>query len=329
MKNTSIFFIISSILLLSVLTTSCRKISDDAEKFVGEWKFCYTNDNGEKPFWEKQNVLTISLKQNGEWILGKDAGKGQWGENAKNSGEVCDLDFNKWKALSPYANQIENLTGKIIEIQGIKILEFKVEFSFKDYGIIDDPNYGATVTANKNYNSCRNYYFVKTDDENLKISNYFKEEEFDKLTKLLEEERLEDIILDGVSIIGFKYADKTIQNRWIDILNYGIKTGKANEKHQTLLDIIKNGEFNPNLDSTASINTSSITENSSGQATVIMDKAYFYDSSNELTIRKSYILKGEQVSYTSRENGFIYVEYTNTNNKTTTGWMQDSDFEFN
>jgi hypothetical protein len=77
------------------------------------------------------------------------------------------------------------------------------------------------------------------------------------------------------------------------------------------------------------INNSSITENSSGQATVIMDKAYFYDSSNELTIRKSYILNGEQVSYTSRENGFIYVEYTNTNNKTTTGWMQDSDFEFN
>jgi hypothetical protein len=72
-----------------------------------------------------------------------------------------------------------------------------------------------------------------------------------------------------------------------------------------------------------------INQSFSGQANVIVEKAYFYDSSNESTIRKSYILKGEQVSFTSRENGFIYVEYTNTNNKTTTGWMQDSDFEFN
>ena len=72
-----------------------------------------------------------------------------------------------------------------------------------------------------------------------------------------------------------------------------------------------------------------INEGFFGQATVIVEKAYFHDSSDELTKRKAYILKGEQISYTNRENGFIYIEYTNTNNKTTKGWMQDSDFEFN
>jgi len=72
-----------------------------------------------------------------------------------------------------------------------------------------------------------------------------------------------------------------------------------------------------------------INEGFSGQATVIVEKAYFHDSSDELTKRKAYILKGEQISYTNRENGFIYIEYTNTNNKTTKGWIKDSDFEFN
>jgi len=67
----------------------------------------------------------------------------------------------------------------------------------------------------------------------------------------------------------------------------------------------------------------------SGQATVIVEKAYFHDSMDESTKRKAYIMKGEQVSYTNRENGFIYVEYTNTSNKTTKGWMKDSDFGFN
>ena len=72
-----------------------------------------------------------------------------------------------------------------------------------------------------------------------------------------------------------------------------------------------------------------IDEAFSGQATVIVEKAYFHDSSDESTKRKAYIVKGEQVSYTNRENGFIYIEYTNTNNKTTKGWMKDSDFGYN
>jgi len=72
-----------------------------------------------------------------------------------------------------------------------------------------------------------------------------------------------------------------------------------------------------------------INEDFSGIANVIVEKAYFYDSSDESTKRKAYILSGEQVSYTNRENGFIYIEYTNTNNKTTKGWMKDSDLGFN
>jgi hypothetical protein len=76
-------------------------------------------------------------------------------------------------------------------------------------------------------------------------------------------------------------------------------------------------------------NNYEINEGFSGQASVIVEKAYFHDNSDESTKRKAYIVKGEQVSYTNRENGFIYIEYTNTNNKTTKGWMKESDFGFN
>jgi hypothetical protein len=249
MKIKRFIYSICSILMFSVLIISCSRISDDAKKFAGEWKFCLTNDNEQDPFWEKDKVLTFSLKENGEWVLGMDKGKGKWGKKAKNIGEVCDLDFGKWEVSSPHANQIENLTASIIEVEGIKVLDFKVDFSYTGWGTFDHSTEGVTLTPNKNYNADVHYYFVKTLDENLKVIKHFEEEpikkEFEKLTEILEVNRMEDISLDGYSLMSTqRQADTTTKNKYIDILNYGIKAGKASEKHHKLLDlIIRSGEF--------------------------------------------------------------------------------------
>ena len=243
MKIKCFIYSICSILSFSVLITSCSRISDDAEKYVGEWKFCHTNDDEQNPFWQKESVLTFLLKQNGDWILGMDKGHGQWGNNAKNIGKVCDLDFDESKVNSPHGNQIQYLSASIIELQGIKVLDFKVDFSYEGWGTFDHSTEGATVTSSKKYNANVHYYYVKTSDENLKLSKFFKEElfkeEFEIITKLLEENGLDnDFIWDGYSLDNLYSADKTFQNKWIDILNYGIKAGKANEKHHKLLKII-------------------------------------------------------------------------------------------
>lgn len=68
---------------------------------------------------------------------------------------------------------------------------------------------------------------------------------------------------------------------------------------------------------------------SSGNAVVVNSKAYFYENADASTQRKAYLVQGDNVNFSKRENGFIYVEFTNANNKTTKGWMLSTDFKFN
>ena len=191
MKIKCFIYSICSILSFSVLITSCSRISDDAEKYVGEWKFCHTNDDEQNPFWQKESVLTFLLKQNGDWILGMDKGQGQWGNNAKNIGKVCDLDFDESKVNSPHGNQIQYLSASIIELQGIKVLDFKVDFSYEGWGTFDHSTEGATVTSSKKYNANVHYYYVKTSDENLKLSKFFKEELFKEEFEIIKKTNLD------------------------------------------------------------------------------------------------------------------------------------------
>jgi TonB family protein len=63
-------------------------------------------------------------------------------------------------------------------------------------------------------------------------------------------------------------------------------------------------------------------------ATVRVDRAYFYNSPNEETKRKSFILKGEKVQYDfAIENGFVKAIYTNKDGNKTEGWMMTEDFK--
>lgn len=122
---------------------------------------------------------------------------------------------------------------------------------------------------------------------------------------MVEPDKLNEIITKESDISKITNPDLSSDTTYID---------KNNES-----EIVKESE----------VDNHQINESFSGQATVIVEKAYFHDSSDESTKRKAYVMKGEQVSYTNRENGFIYIEYTNTNNKTTKGWMKDSDFGYN
>ena len=250
MKNTR-FFILSASLSFLLLITSCNSISDDAEKFVGEWKFCYIDREPEQNnYWLEKDVQTISLKKNGKWILGnKDHCNGKWGNNVKKLGEVYDLNFNDVDAIfSPDA-----FIGRIIDIHGIKVLDFTLNYTTEGFGTFDHSTQGVTVTQNKKYYNSINYYFVKTDDENLKIREYFNVEVlFNSITENLKTYKVKRWTSGGLNSaegdIDFDYGGGTTfqkinKNKWIDALNFGIKAGKANEKHKKLLEIIKSNYY--------------------------------------------------------------------------------------
>lgn len=53
------------------------------------------------------------------------------------------------------------------------------------------------------------------------------------------------------------------------------------------------------------------------------DKAYFYTDS--FTIRKSYLIKDQELEGCCEKNGFIYSKYTNPSGKITEGWIKKED----
>jgi hypothetical protein len=74
-------------------------------------------------------------------------------------------------------------------------------------------------------------------------------------------------------------------------------------------------------------NTNQIPEQ--GTANVISSHAYFYEYANTSSMRKDYIIKGQQIKFyrKSDDGNFIFVEYTNKQGKMTDGWMLIRDFE--
>jgi hypothetical protein len=51
-------------------------------------------------------------------------------------------------------------------------------------------------------------------------------------------------------------------------------------------------------------------------------RAYFHNNPEQSTQRKAYLVKGEVAEVQKIENGFGYVEFTNSNGKTSYGWIK-------
>jgi hypothetical protein len=64
-----------------------------------------------------------------------------------------------------------------------------------------------------------------------------------------------------------------------------------------------------------------------GSATTVADRAYFYNAPDISTRRKAYMVKGENTSYNQLQGDFFYSEFTNPQGVATKGWMLKSDFQ--
>lgn len=62
---------------------------------------------------------------------------------------------------------------------------------------------------------------------------------------------------------------------------------------------------------------------------VISDKAYFYSQPDYNYIKKAYLVRGEKFVSTIINNGFVYVDFTNSNNVKTLGWIKLSEVSTN
>ncbi len=66
---------------------------------------------------------------------------------------------------------------------------------------------------------------------------------------------------------------------------------------------------------------------SSGRYIVNSTRAYFYDSPDPGTIRKGYVLQGDEIDVVETVDGFGYSSYTSSSGKVTSGWLKLEDMQ--
>ena len=81
-------------------------------------------------------------------------------------------------------------------------------------------------------------------------------------------------------------------------------------------------------DKTSEINLSESPSQESNEAIVITNKTYFYETPNFENKRKAFLVEGDSIDFTNEENGFLYASFTNSNGKTTSGWIAKNDVQY-
>ena len=61
--------------------------------------------------------------------------------------------------------------------------------------------------------------------------------------------------------------------------------------------------------------------------TVTTTKTFFHSSPDKKTVKKAYLVKGQQVSIWKEQNGFVNATYVNDKGTKTAGWLKKSDLK--
>ena len=87
-------------------------------------------------------------------------------------------------------------------------------------------------------------------------------------------------------------------------------------------------ELNQNTTINDDIN-SNISPQNYGTAVIKNEKTYFFQTPSFENKRKAYLIEGDYIEFTDEQNGFVHAVFTNSQGRTTTGWISKNDIEIN
>lgn len=130
-----------------------------------------------------------------------------------------------------------------------------------------------------------------------------------------------------------KEENKEVTTNNIDVINEQPAIDEIPKKETTNNDAANEEIIINEISSTSKINQDYNQENENanfseyelGNYLVNGDengRAYFHNNPEQSTQRKAYLVKGEVAEVQKIENGFGYVEFTNSNGKTSYGWIK-------
>jgi hypothetical protein len=240
------------ILAIGTLFASCNSLSSTNKHFVGDWYLSYNTDKGEQPLFDINKMQVINLLEDGKWVLGENHGKWGEGKSSENSETILypyGLGFSESELHSKYVDQISSIDVQIIQLEGIEVIEFQVNYSYKGSGWVRTEK--ADVSSeNVEYHSNVKYYFVKNKSDIAKIVNHFKNEDneskLNEISKQFENNSYEiQNYLDSADLIhsivrDFVLSDSNECSKVKNALIYASEKGALTEKQGLLLYIINN-----------------------------------------------------------------------------------------
>lgn len=134
---------------------------------------------------------------------------------------------------------------------------------------------------------------------------------------LIDKQKHENNTQSNIEIKDTTSVDEEVVNTSLQNSKYG------NESYEE-----ENVDNSTNLDNSTEINSSETTSQENYKAVVVIAKTYFYETPSYEKKRKAFLVEGDTIDITNEENGFLYASFTNSNGKTTSGWITKSDVEF-
>jgi hypothetical protein len=183
MKNLCLVILLSTVVFsCDSLTKQDSTLSKQDSTYVGKWQFCYTDDSLEwnstpRTFWDLKTIGILNLRDNRTWDLGDNSG--QWGgasefnNNFKSEKYYLGFKFKDDKFIAYNVDVIKNIEAHAIKIENTDVIELTINYSYKDVGIINDPEKGAIQVPNMEYHLSVHYYFIRDKNDQPKILSHF------------------------------------------------------------------------------------------------------------------------------------------------------------
>jgi hypothetical protein len=109
-----------------------------------------------------------------------------------------------------------------------------------------------------------------------------------------------------------------------EVVNTSLQNSKyGNESYEE-----ENVENSTTVDNYSEINSSETSSQENYKAVVVIAKTYFYETPSYEKKRKAFLVEGDTIEITNEENGFLYGSFTNSNGKTTSGWIAKNDVQY-
>jgi hypothetical protein len=235
---------------------------------------------------------------------------------------VTEITVDEINLLYSKHGNIRNILKNLIQEfePNTKVTEEYLDEKLKNYSIYEEED--TTIKAN--------------DQKNLSIQFNSKDKSNNKSFKKV------FVIVIGILLISTiiwllvdrqKIKNEVQQNTEIndkpstndeEIVNTSLQNSKyADESYE-----VENEENLTNVDNSSEINSPETSTQDYNKAVVIIPKTHFYETPSYEKKRKGFLLEGDTIDITNEENGFLYASFTNSNGKTTSGWIVKSDVEF-